>query len=118
MIRLPRAGTVLAVRGTAARSRRRLSTMARMPDTNTTDLWERRTQGPLLALAVLFAVAYALPVVMPDAPEQLLFACHVANWVVWAAFAIDYAVRLWLSEDRLRFVRSHPLALLAVLLPL
>nr|WTC12893.1 potassium channel family protein [Streptomyces anthocyanicus] len=92
--------------------------MARMPDTNTTDLWERRTQGPLLALAVLFAVAYALPVVMPDAPEQLLFACHVANWVVWAAFAIDYAVRLWLSEDRLRFVRSHPLALLAVLLPL
>lgn len=92
--------------------------MARMSDTHVTDRWEQRTQLPLLALAVLFAVAYALPVVDPDAPARVLFACHVANWVVWAAFAIDYAVRLWLSEDRLRFVRRHPLALLAVLLPL
>jgi voltage-gated potassium channel len=92
--------------------------MARMSDTSTAVRWERRTQGPLLALAVLFAAAYALPVVRTDTPPTVLSACHAANWVVWAAFAVDYAVRLWLSGDRLRFVRSHPLALLAVLLPL
>ncbi|WP_432116916.1 potassium channel family protein [Streptomyces sp. bgisy032] len=80
--------------------------------------WERHTQGPLLLLAVLFAVAYALPIVTPEAPRKLLTACHVANWAVWAAFAVDYLVRLWLSEDRMRFVRGNPLALLAVVLPL
>ncbi|MCK8432011.1 potassium channel family protein [Streptomyces sp. D2-8] len=80
--------------------------------------WERRTQGPLLALAVLFAIAYALPIVTPEAREELLTACHVTNWAVWAAFAVDYLVRLLLAEDRLRFVRGNPLALLAVVLPL
>ncbi|MBB6419370.1 potassium channel family protein [Streptomyces sp. AK010] len=80
--------------------------------------WERRTQGPLLALAVLFAIAYAIPIVAPRAPQDLLTTCHVTNWVVWAAFAADYLVRLWLAEDRLRFVRGNPLALLAVVVPL
>ncbi|KUO22531.1 potassium channel family protein [Streptomyces dysideae] len=80
--------------------------------------WERRTQGPLLVLAVLFAVAYAYPIVEPDAPEILLTLCYFTNWSVWGAFALDYLVRLWLTEDRLRFVRGNPLALVAVALPL
>ncbi|MFB8771231.1 potassium channel family protein [Streptomyces broussonetiae] len=94
--------------------------MARMSASEATarDRWERRTQGPLLALAVVFAVAYAYPIVQPDAPGGLLTACRIANWAVWGGFALDYAVRLWLTEDRLRFVRSNPLALLAVVLPL
>jgi voltage-gated potassium channel len=89
-----------------------------MPQPTARARWERRAQGPLLALAVLFAVAYAFPIVDPDAPEAVLTACHIVNWGVWGAFAIDYLVRLGLSEDRLRFVRGNPLALLAVLLPL
>ncbi|MFE7898378.1 potassium channel family protein [Streptomyces sp. NPDC057424] len=91
-----------------------------LPMTEPTALarWERRTQGPLLALAVLFALAYAFPIVAPDAREGLLTACHVTNWAVWAAFAVDYLVRLLLAEDRMRFVRGNPLALLAVVLPL
>ncbi|MGA5326549.1 potassium channel family protein [Streptomyces griseoincarnatus] len=89
-----------------------------MAEPTALDRWERRTQIPLMALAVLFAIAYALPIVDPDAPRPLLTACHAVNWGVWCAFAGDYAVRLWLSEDRMRFVRGNPLALLAVLLPL
>ncbi|MFC7899565.1 potassium channel family protein [Streptomyces griseoincarnatus] len=89
-----------------------------MAEPTALDRWERRTQIPLMALAVLFAIAYALPIVDPDAPRPLLTACHAVNWGVWCAFAGDYAVRLWLSEDRMRFVRGNPLALLAVVLPL
>jgi voltage-gated potassium channel len=37
---------------------------------------------------------------------------------VWAAFAADYLVRLALAPGRWLFVRSHPLDLLAVALPL
>ncbi|MGW0823500.1 potassium channel family protein [Streptomyces sp. NPDC002845] len=89
-----------------------------MTEQTARDHWERRTQGPLLLLAVFFAVAYAVPIVVPNAPGSVLTACHVTNWAVWGVFAVDYVVRLWLSEDRLRFVRGNPLALLAVALPL
>ncbi|MDI3419870.1 potassium channel family protein [Streptomyces luteolus] len=80
--------------------------------------WENRTQRPLLALAVLFAVAYAVPIVLPDADPALRRGCSVVEWAVWGAFAVDYLVRLVLSEDRKRFVRRHWLDLCAVLLPL
>jgi voltage-gated potassium channel len=80
--------------------------------------WERRTQGPLLVLALLFAVAYAVPIIAPDASPEVRQLCSYTNWAVWAAFAVDYVVRLVRAPDRWGFVRTHPLALLAVALPL
>ncbi len=80
--------------------------------------WERRSQRPLLALAVVFAVAYAVPIVNSSASRSLTRACAVAEWVVWGAFAVDYLVRLWLTGDRKRFLRTHWLDLCAVALPL
>lgn len=81
-------------------------------------LWERRSQTPLLVLAVGFAVAYAVPIVVPDASAQVHRACTYAEWVVWGAFAVDYVVRLGLAADRRHFVRTHWLDLCAVVLPL
>ncbi|MEU0659669.1 potassium channel family protein [Streptomyces lavendulocolor] len=80
--------------------------------------WEARTQTPLLALALAFGIAYAVPIVMPDAERWVHSLCTVVEWVVWGAFALDYVVRLVLAPSRWLFVRSHPLDLLAVLLPL
>ncbi|MEV3930059.1 MULTISPECIES: potassium channel family protein [unclassified Streptomyces] len=80
--------------------------------------WERRMRTPLLVLAVFFAVAYAAPVLTPDAPAWVPATCQVVEWGVWAAFAADYAVRLVLAPGKWVFVRSHPLDLLAVVLPL
>ncbi|MDB1087753.1 ion channel [Streptomyces sp. ACA25] len=80
--------------------------------------WERRTESPLLLLAVLFGVAYAVPIVMSDADPLLRQVCRLTEWAVWAAFAVDYAARLWLAENRRLFVRTHPFALAAVALPL
>ncbi len=80
--------------------------------------WEERTQGPLLGLAVAFALAYAVPIVAPDAGGLVRRICLVTEWTVWGAFALDYVVRLSLSPDKRSFVRSHPLDLRAVVLPL
>ncbi|MCX5390454.1 potassium channel family protein [Streptomyces sp. NBC_00094] len=82
------------------------------------DRWERRTQTPLLVLAVAFGIAYAVPIVAPDAAPWVHRLCTHVEWVVWAAFALDYVVRLALAPARWAFVRSHPLDLLAVLLPM
>ncbi|WP_431044634.1 potassium channel family protein [Streptomyces sp. P1-3] len=80
--------------------------------------WERRTETPLLALALAFAIAYAVPIIEPNAGPLLRRTCTAVEWVVWGAFALDYALRLYWAPDRRSFVRGQPLALLAVVLPL
>ncbi|WFB09763.1 potassium channel family protein [Streptomyces sp. LX-29] len=82
------------------------------------DRWERRTQTPLLLLAIAFAVAYAVPIVRPDVDPTLHRLCWIAEWTVWGAFALDYGLRLYWTADRIAFVRGQPLALVAVVLPL
>jgi voltage-gated potassium channel len=80
--------------------------------------WENHTQRPLLALAVLFAVAYGVPIVDSGASHALATACAVVEWAVWGAFATDYLVRLALSRRRRDFVRTHWPDLCAVVLPM
>ncbi|MBN0044800.1 potassium channel family protein [Streptomyces actuosus] len=80
--------------------------------------WETRTQRPLLVLAVLFALAYAVPIVDSAASRLLTVACTATEWVVWGAFAADYVVRLSLTRRRGAFVRTHWMDLCAVVLPL
>ncbi|MEV6947822.1 potassium channel family protein [Streptomyces sp. NPDC051172] len=80
--------------------------------------WEQYTQRPLLALAVAFAVAYAVPIVDHSAGHSLTSACTVVEWVVWGAFATDYLVRVGLSPRRKEFVRTHWIDLCAVVLPM
>ncbi|CAM5430166.1 ion transporter [Streptomyces avidinii] len=92
--------------------------MLRMKEHSRQTRWERRTQTPLLVLALGFAVAYAVPIVFPDAAEGVHRACKHAEAVVWGAFAADYAVRLGLSRSKKAFVRTHWLDLAAVLLPM
>nr|WP_149183261.1 ion channel [Streptomyces sp. TRM49041] len=80
--------------------------------------WEERTQRPLLSLAVVFGVAYAVSIVATDAAPWVHKLCIAVEWLVWGAFAVDYLVRLFLAPSRWVFVRGHWLDLLAVLLPL
>jgi voltage-gated potassium channel len=80
--------------------------------------WEQRMQTPLLALAIAFALAYAVPIVAPDASGTVITVCTVTEWVVWGTFAVDYLVRLVLAPAKWLFVRKHPLDLVAVVLPL
>jgi len=79
--------------------------------------WEQVTQRPLLAMAVLFAVAYAVPIVDHSAGHLLTTVCTWVEWVVWGTFAVDYLVRVGLARQRREFVRTHWLDLCAVVVP-
>ncbi|MGW6423839.1 potassium channel family protein [Nocardia sp. NPDC055053] len=79
--------------------------------------WERATNLPLMVLAVLFLLLYAWRVLDTDASPTLDSGLLWADIGIWAVFAADFAVRLRLSTDRVRFVRRHPLDLLVVLVP-
>ncbi|MER6028007.1 ion channel [Streptomyces sp. NPDC001851] len=89
-----------------------------MNDQSAQTRWERLTQRPLLALAVAFAVAYAVPIVDNPASRSVTVVCTGTEWVVWAAFAVDYLIRLAITPRRREFVRTHWIDLCAVVLPL
>ncbi|MEU6345278.1 potassium channel family protein [Streptomyces sp. NPDC046977] len=85
---------------------------------NRLERWEQATRAPLLALALVFGAAYALPILVPGADPALITTAHWTERSVWALFAGDYLVRLGLSEQRWEFIRRQPLSLAVVVLPL
>ncbi|GAA2260921.1 potassium channel family protein [Streptomyces roseiscleroticus] len=80
--------------------------------------WERRAEGPLLLASVLFLAAYTVRVLAPGLPGAVRAVCLAVLVAVWAAGAVDYAVRWWLSGRGADFVRTHPLDTLVLVLPL
>jgi voltage-gated potassium channel len=69
--------------------------------------WERRAEIPLLLLALAFLVAYAWPVLDPRLDQDLVSLLEAASWTVWAAFAVDFAARVYLADPRWPYARRH-----------
>jgi voltage-gated potassium channel len=69
-------------------------------------------------LALLLVPVLLLEETSADATTVQL--ATVANAFIWAAFALDYAIDLWRSADRSRYLRAHwaDLALIVVSPPL
>jgi len=79
--------------------------------------WEARTDGPLLWLSLVFLAVLLAPFLTTLEPWQRTVLA-VVSAAIWAVFAVDYAARLYLAGDRSRFVRTHPLDLVVILLPM
>lgn len=79
--------------------------------------WQESTDRLLLLAAALFLVVYALPILRPDLPRTASRWCSVAGIALWAVFAVDVAVRLYLCDDRRRYLLANWLDVLAVALP-
>lgn len=90
-----------------------------MPDLRPTryETWEHRSDRPLLVLAALFLVVFLIPLYAPDLPGWERSGLGAVNIAIWAVFAVDYLVRLWLAPQRRAFVRTHVADLLAVVVP-
>jgi voltage-gated potassium channel len=80
--------------------------------------WERATEWPLMIAAVVFLAAYAVPILNPDLPSWLLDSCRSLSWVTWGIFVVDFAVRLFLADERLRYLVRHWYDVLVIVLPL
>lgn len=80
--------------------------------------WERQTEIPLLLLALAFLIAYAWPVLDPRLDPDLATVLQVASWTVWAAFAIDFAVRIVLADRRWPYARGHWYDVALIVLPM
>lgn len=94
-----------------------ISTMRELRRQDGLERWTRRTEKPLLVLALLFLVVLLAPY-FADLGRPATAAVVALNVGIWLVFAVDYVVRLYLAHDRRRFVRRNPLDLLIVLLPM
>ncbi|MFG2332065.1 potassium channel family protein [Streptomyces sp. NPDC048604] len=81
--------------------------------------WDRRMETPLMVSSLLYLAGYAVRVLAPHLAQVWLDLCLAVTLSAWAVFVVDYAVRFRLSGlGPLRFVRSHFLGTVVVLLPL
>ncbi|MEU0161738.1 potassium channel family protein [Streptomyces sp. NPDC006261] len=80
--------------------------------------WEQRTEIPLLAASLLFLAGYAVRVLAPRDAQPWHDISLILVWSTWLLFLADYAVRLHLSGQGARFVPTHRLDTLVLLLPL
>jgi voltage-gated potassium channel len=69
--------------------------------------WERRSEIPLLLLALAFLTAYAWPVLDPRLDLGWREFFELVSWTVWGAFAVDFIIRLWLADDRRVYAVTH-----------
>jgi len=69
--------------------------------------WERRSEVPLLLLAAAFLIAYAWPVLDPRIDPGWRQFLEAISWTVWIAFALDFAARLYLADDRGAYAWRH-----------
>ncbi len=80
--------------------------------------WNRRVDWPLTGLAVLFLVGYAWQVLDTSLAPSTVHAIDLVLWIIWALFALDYLVRIALARRKWRFVATHVVDLLVLLLPM
>jgi voltage-gated potassium channel len=80
--------------------------------------WERAVELPLMIAAVVFLAAYAVPILHPDLSSWLLNLCRSLSWITWGIFVVDILVRLFLADERLRYLLRHWYDVLVLALPL
>lgn len=68
--------------------------------------FERATELPLLILAIAMIPLLLAPLLV-DMSDQWESAIVAADWFIWSVFALEYIVRLTLSERRWQFIRRE-----------
>jgi voltage-gated potassium channel len=79
--------------------------------------YERRSEIPMLMLAIAFLVAYVWPVLDQNMDPGLRSGVTVLSWSVWAAFVMDFGVRIALAENKRGYLLTHWYDVALVLLP-
>lgn len=76
-----------------------------------------RFAGPIMAfLSVLFIPVFLLGF-SPNIPARTQDQLEILNWLIWIAFAAEFATRLLLAHDRLGLLRNSLFDVLIIALP-
>ena len=71
----------------------------------------------LTLLAIAFLIAYSYPAFVTNVSSSSQSILDTVQWVSWIAFATDLLFGIYKSSDKAKFLKKHPLEILAVVLP-
>ena len=71
----------------------------------------------LTFLALAFLVAFSYPAFVDPIPSSTQTLLNIIQWVSWIAFAADLIYGLFKAEDKGKYLKKHPLEIIAVLFP-
>jgi voltage-gated potassium channel len=79
--------------------------------------FSRAVDGPMMVLALAMIPLIIVPLVVNLSPsvDRALLAI---DYLVWAAFAVEYVVKLYLAPDRWRFVKANIPDLVILVVPM
>jgi voltage-gated potassium channel len=80
------------------------------------DRFSAVVEVPLTVLAVLWLPVLVVPLVAHVKPA-VADALTAIDYLVWAAFVVEYLVKLYLAPSRVRFARTHVIDLVVIVLP-
>ena len=73
--------------------------------------------GPVIFLSLLYIAVYVVPIYWYPLSHAEVRLCRITEYVVWGLFVLDYAIQLWLSDNRRAFILREWLAFLFVAFP-
>ena len=80
------------------------------------ETWKKYSEWPLVGAAFLFLAAYSILIIV-EPPAPYADALALSSGSTWAAFGVDYIVKLLLAPRPGRWFIRHPMELLMVVLP-
>lgn len=79
--------------------------------------YEAKTDVLLSALALVYLIAYSAQMIFYDPQAAWFVWANLFGNVLWVLFAADLVFRIGLSPDRARFLRTHVLDVVTVVVP-
>lgn len=89
---------------------------SRASELSALERFERQTALPMLVLAVAIIPLLLIPL-LTDVSGATKTTIVSIEWFIWAAFALEYMIRLYLAPEKWAFVRSNKIDLVVVVLP-
>jgi voltage-gated potassium channel len=80
----------------------------------TRKLWDEL----LTALAIIYLAAFSYPAFVDPVPQDIQIVLSSIQWLAWGVFAIDVAYGLITSANRKQYLKTHPLEIVSVALPI
>jgi voltage-gated potassium channel len=71
----------------------------------------------LTLLALAFLIAFSYPAFVDPVPSSTQTLLNIVQWISWIAFSADLIYGLSKAKDKARYLKKHPLEIVAVLFP-
>jgi voltage-gated potassium channel len=89
-------------------------TLARSQDAY--DRFAKTVDGPMMVLTIIWIPVLIIPLVM-SVQGALDEALVTVDYTIWALFVVEYFIKFYLATDRWRYVKTHILDLIIVVVP-